>query len=102
MIRGIKSLSRRIDREFFPLFWHLGSFSGPSRVWRIHNYYDIPSRAKDEYVRGQGDPGNILAYLQFRADIAEDCSLLNAGAASLLCRFYGFAKTPYSEQEKGP
>ncbi len=68
----------------------------------IHHYYDIPSRTKDEYVRGQGDPGNILAYLQFRAerDIAEDCSLLNDGAASLLCRFYGFAKTPYLNKRK--
>ena len=67
----------------------------------LHHYYDIPSRTKDQYVSGKGDPSNILAYLQFGPNATSRMIVACCSMTVLpFCRFYGYDNS-VSKQERG-
>jgi hypothetical protein len=80
---------------------YLDTLFGLKRVWELHHFYQHGSVPNTFFI-GKGDPANILAYLQFRAEKEIDMGCLlfhtDAGAAKLLQRFYGYRIAPFKSK----
>ena len=98
--RWMRNHLYRWKRDVQAMLWHCETFWGAEQIWGIYHYYQH-GWVTDGYVRGRGNPENILAYLEFLAQrkLKENCGLTNQGAVQMLTQFYNYRQTPFQKKK---